>query len=178
MPIAYKREPLTREETKLFEEACITGDEKLLVFTLLDSGLRLGEFIGLVPASIEWQHNRAIIYGKGNKWESKKRRVVPLSDRSIELLRAHFALNNNKIGIGYRTAERMVKRIAERAHITKKMCPHVLRHTFAVLSILRGVSISSLMKVLGHDWMSTTQIYLNMSPEEALREFKEKRNYV
>ncbi len=60
------------------------------------------------------------------------------------------------------------------AHISKDITPHVLRHTFAVTAVQKGLSLPSLMKILGHDHLSTTQIYLNLSPEMALNEFHDK----
>ena len=52
--------------------------------------------------------------------------------------------------------------------------PHVLRHTFAVNCARADVSTASLKKPLGHDHLETTEIYLNISPDDALREFREK----
>ena len=52
--------------------------------------------------------------------------------------------------------------------------PHVLRHTFAVTAVQKGISLPSLQRLLGHDRLTTTEIYLNLSPEEAIREFQQK----
>ncbi len=52
--------------------------------------------------------------------------------------------------------------------------PHVLRHTFAVNCATADVSTASLKKLLGHDRLETTEIYLNISPEDALNEFRQK----
>ena len=73
-----------------------------------------------------------------------------------------------------RTVQRLVKRVANRAGISRPVSPHVLRHTFAVRAIQSGISLPSLQRILGHDRLETTAIYLNLSPEEAVREFKEK----
>ncbi|MEE9295714.1 MAG: tyrosine-type recombinase/integrase [Phycisphaerae bacterium] len=58
--------------------------------------------------------------------------------------------------------------------MTQHVTPHVLRQTFAVNSVRAGVSTASLKKLLGYDRLETTQIYLNISPEDALPEFREK----
>jgi len=50
----------------------------------------------------------------------------------------------------------------------------VLRHTFSVTAIQKGISLPALQRLLGHDRMTTTEIYLNLSPEEVIREFREK----
>jgi site-specific recombinase XerD len=50
----------------------------------------------------------------------------------------------------------------------------VLRHTFSVTAIQKGISLPALQHLLGHDHLATTEIYLNLSPEEVMREFREK----
>jgi len=69
---------------------------------------------------------------------------------------------------------RVVKEVANRAGISKPVSPHVLRHTFAVNCIKKGISTRTLMQLLGHDRLTTTEIYLNLSPEDAIREFLNK----
>ena len=51
---------------------------------------------------------------------------------------------------------------------------HVLWHTFTVTTVQKGVSLPSLQRLLGHDHLATTEIYLNLSPEEVIREFHQK----
>ena len=50
----------------------------------------------------------------------------------------------------------------------------VLCHTFAVTAVQKGILLSALQRLLGHDRLTTTEICLNLSPEEVLREFREK----
>ncbi len=64
-------------------------------------------------------------------------------------------------------------RAANRAHISRPVTSHVSRHTFAVTVVQRNFSLPSLQRLLGHDHLGTTQIYLNLSPEEVIREFIE-----
>ena len=169
MPYDYKRQPLTQEEMGALEGACKTGRDKLIVWTLLDTGLRVSEFVHLRKEMVEWAWDRIGLVGKGGK-----RRVVPITARVKKALESMFALSEGKIEMSKRTAERAVTTLGQRAGITKKITPHVLRHTFAVQSLRRGISLPSLQKILGHSNLTTTAIYLNMSPEEALREYKEK----
>jgi integrase/recombinase XerD len=68
----------------------------------------------------------------------------------------------------------LVKRVANRARISRPVTPHVLRHTFAVMAVQKGISLPALQRLLGHDRLTTTEIYLNLSPEEVVREFREK----
>jgi integrase/recombinase XerD len=170
----YKREPLTPDEANRLAHACQSHEEKLVIWTLLDTGLRVGELAGLTKNTIDWQGHRLIIYGKGRPYgSSSKRRIVPLSSRVRPLIEGHFALHDS-LGIGVRTIQRMVKRVANRAHISRTVCPHVLRHTFSVSAIQKGISLPALQRLLGHDHLTTTEIYLNLSPEDVIREFQQK----
>jgi integrase/recombinase XerD len=169
-----KREPLTQEEATRLANACQTHQEKLVIFTLLDTGLRVAEFSGLTKNNIDWQTHRLMIYGKGGIYGKKsKRRIVPMTPRVQTLLEGHFGLYDS-IGMTDRTIQRLVKTVANRAHISRPVSPHVLRHTFAVTTILKSISLPTLQQLLGHDRLTTTAIYLNLSPEEAVKEFQSK----
>jgi integrase/recombinase XerD len=64
--------------------------------------------------------------------------------------------------------------ILNQSHIRRPVTPHVLLHTFAVTAVQKGISLPALQRLLGHDRLTTTEVYLNLSPEEAIREFREK----
>lgn len=89
------------------------------------------------------------------------------------LIEGHFALHDS-LGLGVRTIQRIVNRVANRAHISRECTPHVLRHTYAVTMIKKGINLRIIQMFLGHDHLTTTAIYLNLSPEDAIREFEEK----
>ena len=174
MAYQYKREPLNRDEHARIEQACETPQERMLVWTLLDTGLRIDEFCTLKRSNIDWQGRRLKIKGKGGPYGKKtKLRVVPLSDRIRPMLEAHFALYD-LIPYGKRQAQKIVKRVANRAQISTPVSPHVLRHTFACVAVQRGLALPALQKILGHDRLETTAIYLNMNPEDVLEHFHEK----
>ena len=87
MPYQYKREPLLPDEINRLANACKTADERIAIWTLLDTGLRVSEFTGLTRENIDWQGQRLIIHGKGGPYGTKtKRRVVPMTDRIRPLL--------------------------------------------------------------------------------------------
>jgi integrase/recombinase XerD len=73
-----------------------------------------------------------------------------------------------------RTAQRIFKQVANKPGISKLVTPYVLRHTFSFNYIKKGISTRALMAFLGHDRLTTTEIYLNLSPEDAIREFQNK----
>jgi integrase/recombinase XerD len=174
MPYQFKREPLMPEEANRLASACQNTREKLVIWTLLDTGLRVAELAGLKKDNIDWQGHRLMIYGKGGPYGSKsKRRIIPLSNRIQPLIEGHFALYET-LGMTPRTMQLLVKRVATRAHIHRPVTPHVLRHTFSVTAIQKGISLPALQRLLGHDRLTTTEIYLNLSPEEVVREFREK----
>jgi integrase/recombinase XerD len=80
---------------------------------------------------------------------------------------------NEKFPWAARTIQRVMKRIANKAGITKRSS-HVLRHTFSILWIHKGGSTRALQGILGHDPLSTTEVYLNLAPEQILQEFQSK----
>jgi integrase/recombinase XerD len=115
-----------------------------------------------------------MVYGKGGIYGSKtKRRIIPLSTRIIPLIEGHFAIHD-AITMTPRTIQRMVKRIANRAAISRPCTPHVLRHTFSVTALRKGISLPVLQRLLGHDHPMTTHIYTNLSPEDVIDEFNRK----
>lgn len=164
----YKREPLTRDEASKLINACQTPREKVLILTMLDTGMRVSEVSHLTKENMDWQMHRMTIIGKG-----KKRRILPLTERLQSILE-NYLMANDRIGVDPTTIWREVKRVANRAGIRRKCSPHVLRHTFAVIALQKGVSIGALMNLLGHSDLQTTAKYLNLSPEMTLEEFKEK----
>jgi integrase/recombinase XerD len=96
-----------------------------------------------------------------------------MTDRVRRLIEYHFT-EHEDIGMSKRTIERIVKKVANKAGIAKSVSPHVLRHTFSVNCIRKGISTRALQSFLGHDRLTTTEIYLNLSLEDAIREFLNK----
>ncbi|MBA7618463.1 Tyrosine recombinase XerD [subsurface metagenome] len=158
MSYQYKREPLNDDEVNSITNACETFREKFIVWTLLDTGLRLSEFADLKKDNIQWQERRLVIYGKGGPYGKKtKRRVIPMTERVRRLLEYHFAENNNT-GMVKRTVARIVKKAADKAGISKPVSPHILRHTFSVNCIKKGISTRVLQTLPGHDRLTITEI--------------------
>jgi len=167
----YVREPLNQDEYDRLVNSCITFREKLVIWTLLDTGLRVSELCNLRGKDIQWQEKCIVVWGKGGRFGlRKKRRVVPFTFRVSLLFQTWFTIND-RISLSPRSIQRLVKKVANKARITKPVTPHVLRHTFATNCVKKGVSTASLKKILGHDRLETTEIYLNICPEDALSEF-------
>ena len=87
---------------------------------------------------------------------------MPMSSRVRALLEHHFALEK-AFPVKTRRAQDIVKAVANRAEITKDVSPHVLRHTFATMALQKGISLPTVQKILGHDSLQTTAIYLNFT---------------
>lgn len=168
MPQTFKREPLTTAEAERMNQSCDSLTEKLVVWTLLDTGLRVHELCNLTPMNVDWQAHHLIIVGKG-----RKRRIVPMTDRVKTLLETYFT-HQKDIGFGVRTAQLIVKRVANRASVSRPCSPHVLRHTFAINCTKKAITLSTIQRLLGHSSLTTTFIYQNMLPEDALEEFRRK----
>jgi integrase len=87
MPYQYVREPLTADESDRLSKACETPIERLVVWTLLDTGLRVGELCDLTRKNVLWQQRQLRFKGKGGPNGKKtKVRVVPMSNRVRALL--------------------------------------------------------------------------------------------
>ena len=169
----YKRIPLPESEQMLLENACKDIQDKLLVMTLLDTGIRINEFCMLTKEDIDWQNDDIrILHGKGGAFgQASKHRTVPMTERVKILFRTWFSISD-MMPFGVRGAQRRLKNIAKRAGIMQKATPHVLRHTFAVRFLKKTHDLRALQLILGHDNLQTTQIYLSYSASDVKEAYK------
>jgi len=92
-----------------------------------------------------------MICGKGGLYGTKsKRRIIPVSEGIQGLVEGHFGLYET-IVMTPRTIQRLIKKAANRARITRPVTPRVLRHTFSVTAIRKGISLPSLQRLFGHN---------------------------
>lgn len=179
MTYQYKREPLRSNEEFSLRGAVRTPREVLCVTLLLESGIRVSELAELRREQIDWQARRLVIMGKGGRnGHNSKRRILPLSPEAVAVLESTnmllFRDPAKKTWISTRTIHRLIRRLANQAGVTRKTSPHVLRHTFAVNCLKRGIGLPFLMKLLGHENLKTTQCYENLAPEDVCEEFDKK----
>jgi len=139
---------------------------------LYSSGLRVSELINLQMKSILWDLEFLRILGKGNK-----ERLVPINTDTLDTIKGliiqtkemrncdNIIINRKGNGISRQYIWQMLKKAALRAGISKKIYPHILRHSFATHLIENGADIRSVQEMLGHADISTTQIYTHISRE-------------
>jgi len=148
-----------------------------IISIFLNCALRLSELVSINLGDIDWRNNSLSIIGKGNK-----ERVIYLNEMVINSIKNYLKDRNEyKIKKGYENAlfissvgrrisnraiEEMVKKHVRNSNINKKITPHKLRHTSATLMFKHGkIDIITLQKVLGHENISTTQIYTHVDDE-------------
>lgn len=186
-PKINKRHPvyLTLDESKKLLWSLDKKDKNykrdMCILTLfLNCGLRVSELCSIDISKIKG--DTLTIIGKGNKERTvylNKACLKVLSDyiptREVEKLPSDdknaLFISNKGSRISTRTVERLVKKHTENAGLIKeKYTPHKLRHTAATLMYKHGnVDIRSLQQILGHENISTTQIYTHVD-NETLRE--------
>src|ERR1035437_6580996 len=148
--------------------------DKAILELLFSTGLRVSELCSLTR-DINLNTDSFPIRGKGDKV-----RVVFISDDAKNALKKYLAkrvdvddalfirLNKEKsrggdLSLNKRSIERIVKQNAIKAGISKKVTPHVIRHSFATDLLSNGADLRSVQMLLGHANISTTQIYTHVT---------------
>jgi site-specific recombinase XerD len=150
--------------------------DKAILELLFSTGLRVSELCSL-KNDLDLHKDEFSIRGKGGKV-----RVVFLSDDAKEAVKNYLKLRKDMSdalfvpvsddkrvksdkdnGLTRRTIERIVKRYAIIAGISKKVTPHVLRHAFATDLLSNGADLRSVQAMLGHANINTTQIYTHVT---------------
>lgn len=165
------------EEQKLNGQAYReTGNNGLLLKTLLLTGARVSEFVSLKVEDLFFDELMILIEkGKGGK-----SRYVPILPELAQEIKTHLGSrttgyifeSNRHTKFTSRRIQQIVKEIAERAGITKKVHPHLLRHTVATFLLEKGMPLEQIQKFLGHSKIETTQIYAESSTEMMKKGFQ------
>jgi len=164
-PKVDKRLPkfITYEEfLELIKNAKNKREEMIIKF-LFYTGVRVSELVNIRVEDILWDLGLIRVYGKGGK-----ERFIPLPDFFLEELKEYVKnIKNNKLfPLSTRHVERIVKNVAKRSGINKKITPHVLRHSLATTLLSKGVDIRYIQEILGHSSLSVTQVYTHVIPEK------------
>ncbi len=163
---------LTVNELKDIFKNTKVGRNRLLLQFIYSTGVRVSEAVNMRVEELDFDNATANVKsGKGNK-----DRVVVLSQKWITFIKKY--LNRKKIQSEYvfskkngkqlstDTVERIIREAAAGAGITKRVTPHVLRHSFATHLLESGENIRKIQILLGHANLSTTSIYTHVSKEE------------
>ncbi|MBU4186409.1 MAG: site-specific integrase [Proteobacteria bacterium] len=167
-PVRY----LVEEEVKQLCEACKKERNKLLIVLLFQTGLRISEALALTPASIRnFEGKPAMeIVGKG-----KKLRMVALPVNLREKLesyayRARIEPSGRFFEINRSRAWQILNEARETAGLEKRVFPHLLRHSDAIIRLRKTGNPKALQYHLGHNTPAMTLRYLStLTQEDALR---------
>ena len=163
--------------------------DKAILELLFSTGLRVSELCSLSTEDVDLSRDEFSVRGKGDKV-----RVVFLSDVSKDAVRTYLKARkdmddamfiqygknikqtkekNKDLRLTPRSVQRIIKRYATIAGITRKVTPHVMRHSFATDLLSNGADLRSVQALLGHANIATTQIYTHVT-DKHLRDVHKK----
>ena len=186
-----KKKPLptfVKEEdmNKLLDEVPFGDDfegvrDKLILEVFYVTGVRRSELVALNDADIDYSASTIKVTGKRNK-----QRLIPFGDRLKGMLSTYQQLRDEMIPrrseafFVQKNGERvtaglvynMVKRDLSKVVTLKKRSPHVLRHSFATNMLNNRASLGAVKELLGHERLTTTEIYTHTTFEELKKEYE------
>jgi len=154
--------------------------DRAILELLYGTGMRVGELVNLNIHDIDLYEKIVRVFGKGSK-----ERILPLGNPSIKALQEYLTSRNifrknisinkndpnalflNRFGgrLSARSIRRIIIKYMKIAGLNKKISPHVLRHSFATHLLGGGADLRSVQELLGHESLSTTQIYTHITKE-------------
>lgn len=179
---------LKEEEMNRLLDVVEWGDDfesvraRTMLMTFYETGIRLSELTGLDDTAIDWANHAVKVLGKRNK-----QRIIPLGEELEHTLLIYIRVRDEQVKAGNgalfvtRKGERMsgdqvrneVKRCLSLVSTLGKRSPHVLRHTFATAMLNHEAGLESVKKLLGHESLSTTEIYTHTTFEQLKRVYQE-----
>ena len=160
---------LSKQEVKKILEAPSFIKHQAMLSLIYSCGLRCGEILRLKPEHVDSKRNILII----KQSKGSKDRITPLSDKTIEMLRAYFKAFKPKVylfegekeGSPYteRSLQNVLKQCVAKAGIKKPVTLHWLRHSYATHLLENGTDLRYIQEILGHSSSKTTEIYTHVS---------------
>lgn len=149
---------------------------RLIIELLYATGIRVSELTSLKLNDIDIHNKEIRITGKGNKERivyfgdyAKKYLSLYINEARYELLNSntsnYLLINNKGSTLTSRGVELIVNEVVKKAALKHNISPHVLRHTFATDMLNNGADLKSVQELLGHESLSTTQIYTHITNE-------------
>ena len=163
--VAEIREALSPREMEKMRIACGTNIRDNAVLELfLATGCRVSEVVNMDLGNLDLQAGYVKVIGKG-----QKERIVFFSERALEYLEQYLGDRRSgpvilssrapHQGLKKNALENIIRRIAKRAGLGKRVFPHLLRHTFATRALNKGMPLPTLCDIMGHASVETTRIY-------------------
>jgi integrase/recombinase XerC len=152
--------------------------DKAILETLYSTGMRVSELVSLDLDKVDFISGVCRVFGKGSK-----ERLCPIGDRALKNIRQYLELrekqmkkpskavflnhspNQNGSRLTDRSVRRTLLKYIDQTSRREKISPHTLRHSFATHLLNRGADLKSVQELLGHENLSTTQIYTHVSIE-------------
>ena len=156
---------------------------RTIILLFYEAGLRRSELVGLNDRDVDFSAGQLKVTGKRNK-----QRIIPFGEELAEELRHYMSVRDVQFGgathetlflndKGERISDSQVYGIVRKylSAVTslKKRSPHVLRHTFATAMLNNGAGLEEIKNLLGHESVSTTEIYTHTTFEQLKRVYKE-----
>ena len=173
------------EMDRLLDAECWTESfedvrDRTIIMTFYETGIRLSELIGLDDCMVDFSNRQLKVTGKRNK-----QRVIPFGEELLATLRDYMKCRDKEVDLqsealfvtakGQRMTSSQVRegvrKNLSKVCTLKKRTPHVLRHTFATAMLNNKAGIESVKKLLGHESLSTTEIYTHTTFEQLKREY-------
>ena len=149
---------------------------KTIIEVMYGCGLRVSELVNLRISNIYPEEGYIIVEGKG-----KKQRIIPISQSALKEIKLYIESRKN-LNIKKRCEDILflnrrggqlsrvmifyiIKRQCEACNINKNISPHTLRHTFATHLLEGGANLRAIQQMLGHESISTTEIYVHLDRE-------------
>lgn len=156
------------------QESLVQHGTKIAIQVMLATGIRVGELVALRREDIDLTNASLTIHGKGNR-----QRLVYLIDANIKANLEHYLarhqtsnpstsavfLSASGSPLSTSQVRRKLKTLAQNAGIERHITPHMLRHTSATTWLEAGLDIRYVQKLLGHQSISTTEIYTQVTDE-------------
>lgn len=160
---------LSKEDVKKILNAHINIKHNTMLSLIYSCGLRRSELINLKLTDIDSKRNIVII----KQSKGKKDRIVPLSQKILEMLRNYFKqhkplvwlFEGNEAGTKYseQSLQSVLKQALQKAGIKKPVTLHWLRHSYATHLLESGTDLRYIQELLGHNSSKTTEIYTHVS---------------
>ena len=160
---------LSKEEVSLILQASQNIKHKTMLSLIYACGLRRSELLHLMPAHVDSKRKLLLI----KQAKGKKDRIVPISDKIIDMLRNYYVMYKPKIWLfegqhvgeqySEQSLQHVLKQSLTKANIKKPVTLHWLRHSYATHLLEGGTDLRFIQELLGHKSSKTTEIYTHVS---------------